>query len=132
MTTDNSPKGKAGKANKQGRKKAVIPWGKVDTYLKAQCDGAAIAGLLGLHPDTLYNACKRDKKMVFSAYLQLKRAEGRELLRASMYTDALAGNTTMKIWLSKQYLDMTDRNDHTTGGNQIQVTPITFKPQSGE
>lgn len=115
-----------------GRAKAQINWAKVDTYLKAQCDGASIAGMLGVHPDTLYRACTRDKKMTFAAYSQQKRTEGRELLRASMYLDAINGNVTMKIFLSKQYLGFSDRNDLTTGGEAMQITPITFKSQKGE
>lgn len=125
-------KGKPAAARPRNRPQKDINWSKVDTYLRAQCDGVAIAGILGIHPDTLYLACQRVKKMTFSAYSQMKKAEGKELLRASMYTDALSGNTTMKIWLSKQYLDMSDKNDLTSAGGQIQITPIMFKPQNGE
>ena len=40
-----------------GRPKANIDWNKVDDFLQAQCDGVGIAGILGFHPNTLYEAC---------------------------------------------------------------------------
>ena len=94
-----------------GRPKAEIDWRKVDQYLKAQCDGVGIAGLLGVAPITLYRACKRKFKVNFDAYSAQKKAEGKELLRAKQYETAFNGNFTMQIWLGKQYLGQRDKSD---------------------
>jgi hypothetical protein len=103
------------------RPKAEIDWEKVDSYLRAQCDGTAIASLFGIHPDTLYNACEAEHKTGFSAYAATKRGEGKELLRMKMYQSAMKGDKTMQIWLSKQYLGFSDKQavDHTTGGEKF-------------
>ena len=83
----------------------------VDKYLQAQCDGVGIASLFCVHPNTLYELCKVDKKMSFSEYSAIKRSEGKELLRAKQYQKAMSGDKTMQIWLGKQYLNQTDRRN---------------------
>ena len=113
-----------------GRPKASIDWGKVDKYLQSQCDGTGIAGLLGIHPDTLYKACEELYKMTFSAYSAIKKGEGKELLRAKQFAVAMEGDKTMLIWLGKQYLDQKDRSDLSSGDKPIQFLPsITLIPR---
>lgn len=94
-----------------GRTKTNIDWGKVDKYLQAQCDGTGIAGLLGIHPNTLYRLCEEKYKMSFSEYSAQKKTEGKELLRAKQYQVAMSGDKTMLVWLGKQYLNQTDRRN---------------------
>ena len=96
---------------KTGRSKADIDWNKVDKYLQAQCDGVGIAGLLGIHPNTLYRRCEEKYKMSFSEYSTQKKTEGKELLRARQFKTAMDGDRTMQIWLGKQYLNQTDRRN---------------------
>lgn len=92
-----------------GRPKSDIDFEAVDKYLQAQCSGSAIAGLLGVCPDTLYRAVEQRYKVTFSAYLQQKRGEGREILRMKLWEEAVSkGNTIMLIWLSKNYLGMSE------------------------
>lgn len=95
----------------KGRPRATINYKLLDDYLRAQCSGASIAGLMGIHPDTLYKAVKSKFKMTFSAYSQQKRAEGCDILRKSMYDQAIGGNVTMAIFLAKNYLQMTDKTE---------------------
>jgi hypothetical protein len=94
------------------RPKAEIDFKKVDEYLQAQCSGSAIAGILGIHPDTLYKAIEQKYKTCFSAYSAQKKSEGKEILKKTMYDIAVkAKNVPMNIWLSKQYLGMTDKSN---------------------
>jgi DNA-binding transcriptional regulator YdaS (Cro superfamily) len=93
------------------RPKANIDWDKVDKYLQAQCEGTAIASLLGVHPNTLYESCKELHKISFSEYSAIKKGEGKELLRAKMFKEAMDGDRTIQIWLSKQYLGMKDKSE---------------------
>lgn len=95
----------------KGRPRATINYKLLDKYLRAQCSGASIAGLMGIHPDTLYKAVTAKFKMTFSAYSQQKRAEGCDILRKSMYDQAIGGNVTMAIFLAKNYLQMTDKTE---------------------
>lgn len=94
-----------------GRTKIKVDWKKVDNLLKSQCDGTGIAQILGVCADTLYRRCVIEKKMTFSEYATLKKSEGKELLRAKQFQVAMDGDTTMQIWLGKQYLEQ--KNNHT-------------------
>jgi len=93
------------------RPKAIIDWSKVDKYLQAQCTGTGIAGLLGIHPNTLYQACEALYKCNFSEYSEQKKGEGKELLRAKQFQTAMEGNVSMQIWLGKQYLEQRDKTE---------------------
>lgn len=123
-------------AKKPGRPKAQIDWARVTRMLHAQCDGVAIAGLLGIDPETLYNRCKVDNKMGFSEFAALKRGEGRELIKLKQFEVAMnAGDKTMLIYLGKVYCGQVEGAqsiDLTTGGLPLQITPISFLPQRAE
>ena len=95
----------------RGRPKAVIDWKLVDEYLRSQCDGAHIANILGIHPNTLYLACEEKFKINFSEYSQQKKGEGQELLRARQFKAAMDGDKTMLVWLGKQYLGQREKTD---------------------
>lgn len=117
------------KPRKAGRPKATIDWQKVDVYLKAGCSGAGIAGLLGIHPNTLYETCKRDKKCDLSAYSQQKREVGLDMIRFKQFDKAMKGDTSMLIWLGKQYLGQKDKieNDNNTTVVIEQITGMIVK-----
>lgn len=96
-----------------GRPKAKIDWRRVDQMLMAQCTAVEIAAALGLGcEDTLYNACKRDHKMHFSAYSQQKRAKGHATAKEVFYQKAfIEKDTTAAIFWSKQHLGWTDKKE---------------------
>lgn len=102
-----------------GHPGAIIDWDMVGKYLQAQCSATGIAGLIGIDRDTLYNRCKKDLNMDFSAFSQLKKSEGQELLREKQFSAAISGNTTMQIWLGKQYLGQKDKGDITSGDKPL-------------
>lgn len=105
---DKKPKKKKSNA---GRKKVVIDWVRVDKSLCAGSNGVQCASMLGVHPDTLYNKCKEVKKMDFSAYQQIKRQEGNDVLLTTQYDIAVAGDKAMLIWLGKNRLDQSDKKE---------------------
>jgi IS30 family transposase len=105
-----------------GRPKAIIDWKKVDGYLRAGCTGTSIAGLLGIHHDTLYDACQREHKTDFSAYSQQKKAEGISLVRATLYQKALTEkDNTCLIFIAKTDGGMTE-TQNVNQNNSGQVT----------
>jgi hypothetical protein len=89
-------------------KKVKIDWQRVNKLLQAQCSGSSIASILGIHENTLYDRCKKDQSMEFMAYSAKKKSEGKELLKEKMYDIAMAGDKILLIWLSKQYLGMSE------------------------
>jgi hypothetical protein len=91
-------------------KKINIDWDKVGRFLQAQCSGSGIAGLLGIHENTLYSRCKTDNGMEFMAFAEQKKCEGKELLKAKQFETAMGGSIPMQIWLGKQYLGQRDQS----------------------
>jgi hypothetical protein len=106
-----------------GRPEAIIDWNKVTKYLQAQCDSVGIAGLLGISVDTLYNRCKRDNNLDYSAFAAQKKSEGKELLRGKQYSVAMEGDKTMLVWLGKQYLMQSDKQE-LTGKDGEKLIPV--------
>lgn len=98
---------------KTGRTQATIDWDTVGKLLEAGCSGESIAAQFGVHRTTLYNRCKADMGVTFSALSQQKKMLGDNLLRAKQYQTAMSGNTTMLIWLGKQRLGQSDKNELT-------------------
>lgn len=86
-----------------------IDWNKVDSLLVAGCDGKEVASVIGVHYNTLMNKCKKEKNYDFCDYKALKRAKGDSLLRAKQFDTAMAGNVPMQIWLGKQRLEQSDK-----------------------
>lgn len=96
-----------------GRPKAVIDWAVVGKLLEAGCAGTDIASQLGISPTTLQRRCRAENNVSFAAFSQQKRMSGDNLLRAKQYQTAMSGNTTMLIWLGKQRLGQSDKNELT-------------------
>lgn len=93
------------------RPEAIIDWLKVGKLLEAGCDGEGCAAFLGVHPNTLYRACKRDNKISFSDFSQQKRSKGNAQLHVKQYDAAMSGNITMLIWLGKNRLGQADKTE---------------------
>jgi hypothetical protein len=122
------------KRDTPGRPPAEIDWKKVDQYLQAQCNGTNIAGIFGIHPQTLYDkVVERYKDQYhisnFTEYQKIKRAEGLELLRAKQFDMMMAGNTTMAIWLGKQLLGQKDQVETTLLVPQVKLLPHTAEDE---
>ena len=98
---------------KRGPPLTKIDWKKVNAMCQIQCTGEEIAGVLDMDYDTLQNACKREHKIKFSEYIAKKRQGGKASLRRNQWKLAESGNSTMLIWLGKQYLGQSDKVDST-------------------
>ena len=83
-------------------RKVSIDWDKVDKLIECGNDGVRVAANLGIHPNTLYQRCEKDRGLSFSDHLAQKRARGESHILAKQYAVAMEGNTTMLIWVGKQ------------------------------
>lgn len=96
--------------NKGGRPRKVIDWEQVDKLLGIHCTKDEICAIIEVDEGTLSSACKRERGMGFSEYSKLKKASGKASLRRRQYLAAVEqGNTTMLIWLGKQWLGQSDK-----------------------
>lgn len=94
--------------NKGGRPLIKVDWDQVDKMCAIHCTGEEQAAILGIDYDTLNAACKREKGKGFSDYFKQKAAGGKMSLRRKQYTTAMDGNTTMLVWLGKNWLGQSD------------------------
>ena len=75
-----------------------------------QCTKEEIAGFFGCSEDTIERFCHRTYKESFAVVFAEKRTIGKISLRRSQFRMAET-NVTMAIWLGKQYLGQTDRQE---------------------
>jgi len=106
---------------KPGRPLIEVKWDVVDKLCLIQCTGEEIASFLNISYDTLERACKREKKEDFADYIGQKKLGGKASLRRKQWKLVESGNATMCIWLGKQYLGQTDKQEVSgpDGGPQI-------------
>ncbi len=110
---------------KPGRPKADIDWQTVGKLLEAGCAGTDIASQLGISATTLQRRCRAENNVSFAAFSQQKRMAGDNLLRAAQYKAAMEGNTTMLVWLGKQRLGQSDKNELTgKGGGRLVIEVV--------
>lgn len=109
------------------RPRKEIDYATVEKLLHIQCTGEEIAAVLGINYDTLVSSIKRDHKMSYSEYSEQKKAGGKASLRRMQWKQAENGNTTMLIWLGKQMLGQSDKQQtELTGkdGDGIKISLI--------
>jgi len=107
-----------------GRPKKPINWKQVDKMLFIQCTCEEIAGVLGIHADTLADRCKEEHGITYSEYSHNGRQLGKMSLRRSQFKLA-ERNASMAIWLGKNTLKQKDNLELSgPNGGPIPVTHL--------
>jgi hypothetical protein len=88
-------------------------WSIVENACKIQCTGEEIASLLEIDYDTMNTRIKERFDVGFSDYIKRFSLSGKTSLRRLQWKAAEGGNSTMLIWLGKQYLDQSDKQQVT-------------------
>ncbi|GAB3272872.1 hypothetical protein GCM10027347_44830 [Larkinella harenae] len=88
-----------------GAKRIEIDWAKVDSMLRVMESGAAIARALGFNEETLYRACKREKKQLFQDYAQSIKAQTHYSLKAAQFKEAYGYEFTLTDEKSERQRD---------------------------
>jgi len=99
------------KTNKGGRPRKEIDFELIDILCEIQCTGEEIAHALGVDYDTLNRNIKERYRVGFSEYFKQKKGSGKSSLRRKQWEVAMAGNPVMLIWLGKNILDQTDKQE---------------------
>lgn len=96
--------------NKGGRPRKVIKQKQFEALCAIQCTLEEMEGVLGCCGDTIEKWCKETYGKGFSEVFAEKRGIGRASLRRYQYQMAQK-NPTMAIWLGKQWLGQTDKQE---------------------
>ena len=105
--------------DKGGRPYTEIDWVQVEKLCGIHCTGEEIANILGFSYDTLERAVKREYNTPCAEWIKQKGASGRASLRRVQYSQAMGGNTTMLVWLGKNWLGQTDKQEVTAKISEI-------------
>ena len=101
----------------------------MDQMLAIQCTLDEIAGVFGCSHDTIERRVREHFDMTFAEYSKQKRGLGKMSLRRSQWKKATEeNNTTMQIWLGKQYLGQRDKWEHVEEKKEEYIPPPSLNP----
>lgn len=100
-------------------------WASVEYMAIIHCTGEEIAGVLGISYDTLERLIRSRYKMSFTEWYKEKSANGKMSLRRLQWKSAEAGNTTMQIFLGKQWLDQIEKVENGISVDIEDLTPLS-------
>lgn len=112
---------KAETKSKGGRPKLKIDPKLVESLAHIGCTTPEIAAIVDCSEDTLERR--------FAGVMRKGRHNMKSSLRRMQYKSAEAGNVTMQIWLGKQHLGQSDKQEVTGDANKPLV--IRMVPDSG-
>lgn len=105
------------------RPKIEIDFDMVKKLCAIQCTGQEIADVLDVSYDTLERRVKEVYQISFADYIKKHSANGKMSLRRKQHEVAMNGNTTMLVWLGKQYLGQTDKQVVDNTSSDGSMTP---------
>ena len=112
---------KAEKKKQLGRPQKPIDEKVLANLSQINCTQEEIASILGVSARTLQRR--------YADLIEVNKNKGKASLRKRMYEKAMKGNDKLMIWLSKQYLNMTDRIHNT---NITEPLPLIIEAQAEE
>jgi transcriptional regulator with XRE-family HTH domain len=112
---------KAEKKKQLGRPQKTIDEKVLANLSQINCTQEEIASILGISARTLQRR--------YADLIEVNKNKGKASLRKRMYEKAMKGNDKLMIWLSKQYLNMTDRIHNT---NTTEPLPLIIEAQAEE
>ena len=93
-----------------GRPKKEIDYELAGKLAAIQCTQEEIAGILDISRQTLL----KDEQFLY--IFRTKKEAGKSSLRRMQWKTAEGGNPTMQIWLGKQYLKQSDKQENNITG----------------
>lgn len=107
---------------KPGPKVIQVDWIEFDKLCYMQCTLNEIAAWFECSSDTIERRVEETHGVRFAEYYAEKKDKGRISLRRAQFQAATQkGNTALMIWLGKQYLGQTEKNQTEFIGVPIQI-----------
>lgn len=97
--------------NPVGRPKAEIDKIEFEKLCAIQCTKEEIAGWFRVSDDTIERFCQREYGTNFAVVYSQKKSVGKVSVRRKQFQVAEKGNTSMLIWLGKQYLGQSEKQE---------------------
>lgn len=117
-----------------GRPKKKFDWDKLDLILQFGATYLECEEILGIAESGLKRQIKKKHDCNFEHYRDKKMSRAKQNLRRKQYELAMSGNATMNIWLGKQWLGQSDKQEiNNPDGNMKSetVTKVVVLPSNG-
>ncbi len=111
-----------------GRPRLQFDLRMVEDLGKIQSTHSELAAVLGVSIDTVERRLRDDPEFC-SAY-ERGLENGKSSLRRIQWKAALGGNTTMQIWLGKQYLQQRDQTRQELTGEKGGPVAVVYLPRA--
>ena len=111
---------------KMGRKKKPIDWDIAKRLCECHCTRQEIAAKLGVAVTTMKERCFNENGITFEQFYNEGVKTGNASIRAVQYSKALKGDNTMLLWLGKNRLGQSDRQEV-----EVKVKPFVIEDPSG-
>ena len=107
------------------RPEKEFDWSKLDAILQYGACLSDCADIMGVSEDTVLRRIKKEFDSDFATYRIKKMSKMRIGLSRKQIEVAMSGNVTMLIWLGKQYLGQSDKQEvMQSGGQTIKIEKI--------
>jgi len=103
--------------NSIGRPKKELDWKVLDSILQFGATLIDCAEMCEMSDDSIQRRIKDEHGCTFTEYRNRKMSRMRVKLLQKQYESAMAGNTALLIWLGKQHLGQSDKNDVNLSGD---------------
>ena len=103
--------------NSIGRPKKELDWKVLDSILQFGATLIDCAEMCEMSDDSIQRRIKDEHGCTFTEYRNRKMSRMRVKLLQKQYESAMAGNTALLIWLGKQHLGQSDKNDVNVSGD---------------
>lgn len=110
-----------------GRPPIDVDWTKLETYCQYKVTLVDCASLLDMSDRTLETKIRDKYDLTFFDYREQKMARTRINLFSKQVEIAMGGNTTMLIWLGKNNLGQTDKNELNLGEETQKAFNLAYK-----
>lgn len=111
--------------SKVGRPKKEIDFDALEKLCHIQCTAEEISAYFDVSIDTIERRIQEEYDINFAEYFAKNRGKGKISLRRVQFQSAMSGNTTMMVWLGKNWLNQTDKQEIEHTGTQTIRVDIT-------
>lgn len=111
---------------KSGRPFKEIDKKTFEKFCSMMCTKVEIANFFECDEDTVNNWCKRNYGATFSEVWKIHSVKGKMSLRRAQMQSAIDDkNVTMLIWLGKQYLEQSDKQEVQNNNNNYDFSNLS-------
>jgi len=107
-----------------GRPRIEIDWNTFDKLCQIQCTKTEIAAVLGCSEDTIERRVLDEFSVTFAVHYITRAALGTMSLRRKQYEVAMNGSVPMLIWLGKNILSQTEKNEIQHSARPISINYV--------